>query len=307
MKIGILSFRPGNKRFTRQELRLAEEAKKRGHSVQMLRIQNCMMLFSEKGEMDLRYGRKIFPSLDLVIPRAGTSENVVNKSAAIEQLQLMGIPMLNSYQAILRAKNKLHTLQILSSSRIPIVKTVVIHHQQYLDEALKHLASFPLVMKAITGAGGRSVAIVESKRSLQSAYDFIKEKYDTGNAMLLQEYIPEADGKDIRLFVVGGKVIAAMERIAKEGEFRSNIHQGGIGRAYQPSSSEKHLAVRAAKAIGLQVAGVDVIQTKHGPAVMEVNANPGFEALEKVTGVNVAEAIIKYARKFVQEYVPREW
>lgn len=304
MRIGILSFKSGRKRFTSQEDRLAEEAKKRGHDVTIFRVQKCLMTFDGTGNLNVRYANKVFPKLDLIIPRVGVGENVLIRSAVVEHFQLMGIPMLNTYSSILRAKNKLQTLQLLSHYKIPVVKTVVVHDPEYLDEAVKYLGTFPVIMKTVFGSFGDGVTIVESKRAAKSTYGIIAENYSSKNGILIQQYIGESQGKDIRIFVVGGKMVASMQRTAHEEDFRSNVGQGGHGLPYEPSKEEVHLAIRATKALGLEVSGVDIIQTKDGPAIMEVNSNPGFGELEEVTGVNVAEAIIKYARRFVNEYVP---
>jgi len=304
MHIGIVSFMPTKKRPTIQETRLAEEAKKKGHKVTIIRAHKCLMTFSGDGELNIRYSNKAFPKFDIIIPRVIPGENVHVRSSVVEQLQLMGIPMLNTYHSIVRAKNKLHTLQILSHYKIPVVKTVVLSDKSYFDEAMKYLGDFPIVMKTVFGSKGNGVTIVESKRAAKSTYGIISENYSVKNGILLQEYIGESMGKDIRIFVVGGKMVAAMERIAHDEDFRSNVGQGGSGTTYTPTKKEVHLAIRAAKALGLEVAGVDIIQTKTGPAIMEVNANPGFEELEAITGVNVAEAIIKHARKYVNEFVP---
>jgi len=304
MRIGILSFKPLPKRFSCQEDRLAAEAEKRGHTASIIRVQKCVMTLDEKGKLDVRVRNKAFPKFDVLIPRVGIGENVQVRSAILEQLQLMGYPMINSYSSILRAKSKLHTLQALSHYKIPVVKTAVVHDIKLLDQALNYIGTYPVVMKTIYGSFGNGVTIVESKRAAKSTYGIISEKFASKNGILLQEYIGESMGKDIRIFVVGGKMVAAMERVAHAEDFRSNVGQGGKGKAYTPSKEEIHLAVRATKVIGLDIAGVDIIQTKNGPAIMEVNSNPGFKELEEVSGVNVAEAIIKYARRFVHEFVP---
>ncbi|MDP2691412.1 MAG: RimK family alpha-L-glutamate ligase [bacterium] len=306
MHIGILSFRALNRRFMYEQRRLSEEAQKRGHEVSMIRFQRCTMFFDGNGKLDIRNGRRKFPEVDLIIPRVSVLTNTQLKIAVIEHLQLMGVPMLNEYNNILRAKSKLQTLQVLSHYNIPVVKTAVLSSAQYLDQAVKYIGQFPIIMKTVYGSYGEGVAIVESDRSVKSTYGILSGSLGGKNEILLQEYIAESNGKDLRLFVVGGEVIASMERVAQEGEFRSNVGQGGSGRPYTPSQKEIHLAIRATKAVGLEVAGVDIIQTKHGPAIMEVNANPGFEELEEVSKISVAGKIIEYAERFVQEYLPPE-
>lgn len=303
MNIGILSFRALNRRFMPEERRLAEEAEKKGHKVTLLRFSRCMMVFDGQGKLDMRYGYRKFPTFDLIIPRASVLTNVQIKIGIVKHLELMKIPMLNTYESILSAKSKLQTLQLLSHYGIPVVRTATINSSKYLAKALEYIGQFPVIMKTIYGSYGEGVAIVESARAAKSTYGILAESLDSNNAILLQEYIAESNGKDIRIFVVGGEVVASMERVAMDGEFRSNVGQGGSGQPYTPSEEEIHLAIRATKALNLEVAGVDIIQTKHGPAIMEVNANPGFEELEAVSGVNVAGAIVTFTERFVKEYV----
>lgn len=306
MNIGILSFRSLSRRVMKEQRRLSEEAEKRGHKVSIIRFQRCSLSFDGHGDIGIRYGDRKFPNVDMVIPRVSLLTHVNVRIAVVEHMQLMGVPMLNDYNAILRAKSKLKTLQTLSHYGVPVVKTMVINSPQYLSQATKFIGEFPIIMKTIYGSYGEGVAIVESDRSAKSTYGLLEGSLGGGNAILLQEYIAEADGKDVRLFVVGGEVIASMQRNAEDGDFRSNVGQGGTGAPYTPTEEEIHLAIRATKAIGLEISGVDIIQTKHGPAIMEVNANPGFEELEEVTGHNVAGDIIEYAERFAQEYVPLE-
>jgi ribosomal protein S6--L-glutamate ligase len=306
MHLGILSFRSLSRRVMKEQKRISAEAQARGHKVSMLRAQRCALSFDGKGRMGLRNGDRAFPKVDLIIPRVSLLSNVNVKAAIIEQFQLMGIPTLNEYHAVLRAKSKLKTLQILSHYDIPVVKTMVINDPKYLKKAVKFIGDFPIIMKTIYGSYGAGVAIAETERSVKSTYGLLAGSLSGNNAILLQEYIAEAEGKDIRIFVVGGQMIAAMERNAEDGDFRSNVGQGGTGGPYTPTEEEIHMAIKATKAIGLEVAGVDIIQTKHGPAIMEVNANPGFEELEEASGVNVAGSIVEYAERFVQEYVPSE-
>ncbi len=292
MHIGILSFRTLKRRFMWEEGRLVEEAEKRGHKATKMRYQRCTMTFDGHGELNLRYGNRKFPKIDLMIPRCSLLSDVQIKAAVVEQMQLMGIPLLNRFESIIRAKSKLQTLQTLSFYGIPVVKTVVLNDDDYLKSAVKHIGEFPM--------------IVESARSMKSTYGLLSRSIGNRNTILVQEYIEESQGKDLRIFVVGGEVIACMQRIAEDGDFRSNVGQGGSGVVYTPTEEETHLAIRAAKALELEVAGVDIIQTKHGPAIMEVNANPGFQELEEASGVNVAEKMILHAERYSEEYLPAQ-
>jgi len=307
MHIGILSFRSFKRRFSYESKRIEEEAIRRKHKVTMIRYQRCMMKFDGKGNLGIRYGNQKFPKdLGLIIPRASTITNAPLRSAIVEHMQLMNLPMLNGFNAITRAKNKLQTLQILSYYGIPVVKTAVINNNKYLRHAVKYIGEFPIIMKTIYGTFGNGVAIVESERSVKSTYGILANNMGGKNAILLQEYIAESQGKDIRLFVIGGEVVASMQRCAEDGDFRSNVGQGGSGEGYKPTREEVSLAIKATRALGLEVSGVDIIQTKHGPAIMEVNANPGFQELEQVSGVNVAEKIVRYGEKFARGYVAED-
>ncbi len=305
MVIGILSFRSRAKHFTYEEKRLEEEGKKRGHDTRLLRSEMFVLSFDGKGATGVRLGNKSFPKLDVLIPRVTVLKNIQPKIAMIKHLELMHVPIVNGYESILKAKSKLNTLQILSHYSIPVVKTAVVNNVDYLHSAIKYIGQFPIIMKTAFGSLGEGVALLETERGAKSTYQLIMDNIESTNTMLLQEYIAESKGKDIRIFIAGGKFIAAMERSAAEGDFRSNVGQGGEGSPYEPTKEEINLAIRATKALNLEVTGVDIIQTKHGPAIMEVNANPGFEELEEVTSVNVAEAIIRYSVKFAKEYVPR--
>jgi ribosomal protein S6--L-glutamate ligase len=238
---------------------------------------------------------------DVIIPRANVCENVALESAILKQIEHMHIPMINSYDSIICAKNKLLTLQILGANDIPTVRTAVIHRSDNLDTALKHIGRMPMIMKTAFGSFGHGVVLIESERSARSAYDLLNRA--PSNIILLQKYVRESKGKDIRIIVVGGRVIAAMERKAKRGEFRSNIKVGGEGKAIKPTREMKNLAIRATKALGLQISGVDIILTQDGPAIMEVNSNPGMEGIEEATSINVAEKMIKYAVKYANTYV----
>lgn len=298
MNIGILSFFPVAKKASKEEHRLKEEAIKRGHKARILRSEFCTMYCNDKLKL-LYKGREDLRKCNIIIPRVSLTTNVASQIAVIEQAILLGIPVINNYYSIIKAKNKLHTIQILNFYGLPVVKTVVIQNEQYLEDALKHVET-PVILKTSHGSYGKGVVLAETKRAAISAYNLIA---GGNNIILLQEYVKESKGKDLRAFVVGNRVIASMERVAQKGEFRSNIERGGKGIPVELTPEQKNLAVRAVKALELEVAGVDIILTKNGPAIMEVNANPGFKTLEEVTGINVAEKIIRYAEKFVAQYI----
>lgn len=298
MNIAILSFKALNRKATREEIRLKEEAAKRGHKVRIVRSERFGMYFDD--ELKLLYKhREDISKIDVLIPRVSLTQHISTLSAVLKQAELLGIPVLNGFYPTIRAKSKLLTLQMLRRYGVPIVKTVVIQNEEYLADALKYIET-PLILKTAHGSYGKGVMLAETVRATKAAYHMIAGSEDM---ILIQEYISESKGKDLRAFVVGNKVVASMERAARRGEFRSNIELGGQGTAVELTKELKIMAIKATKCLGLEIAGVDIIITKHGPAVMEVNANPGFKMLEEVTKVNVAEKIIRHAERFASQYI----
>ena len=300
MDIGILRYswsreKLNSRRIWKAEKLLIDAAKVRGHSARVLRADKCELSYA-KGKMKVLYGGKKFPAVDVIVPRASITMNVDLVLPLNKHLLLMGMPILNGYMPIMRAKNKIRTLQILSHKGLPVPQTVVLQHLNYLDDAIKRVGGFPVVLKTISGSLGKGVVIVESRRSLLSALDMILTQ-EHWRILLVQEFVEEAEGKDIRVFVVDGKVVASMERTAAVGDFRSNIHAGGVGQFADLSPEEERLALEATAVLGLDFSGVDLLRTKHGPVVMEVNANPGLEGITDATGVDVAGAIIDFAVK----------
>ncbi|MBI5151951.1 RimK family alpha-L-glutamate ligase [Candidatus Peregrinibacteria bacterium] len=294
MKIAILSFEDIGKSATREELRLAAAARELGYSAKIFRVDKCQLVYDPNHPCVL-YDGKIFPQYDVLIPRPTVLRNVDLQIAIIKQFQLTGMPVVNTFHAISRAKNKLRTMQILDHYGIPIPKTIVVRDLKYVNnEILKQVHGPPVILKTPFGSYGSGVVIAESKRAVVSALNFLW-KENKINIILLQEYMKESRGKDVRVFVIGGKVIAAMVRSAAKGEFRSNIELGGEGEKTRLSQREEKVAIAATKALKLEVAGVDIIRSRKGPMVLEVNANPGFKTLEEVTGINIAKYIIEYA------------
>ncbi len=293
MKIGILSFKPLKRQASKEERRLKQAAMQLGHKAQVFRAGRCQLVYDGRGERVL-YNKKRFPKIDILIPRASVITNVDIRLSVVKQFQLMGVPVVNEYMSIARAKNKLRTQQILHSLGIPTPRTVVIEDYGALSDAIDRLGGAPVILKDPFGSYGTGVIIVESKRAARSVLDAI---WVNGGhrIMMIQEYVEESEGRDTRVFVVGDKVIAGMERSAQAEEFRSNVELGGVTSAVEVSDEYARIAVASAKALGLEVAGVDIIETKDGPAVLEVNGNPGFRALEEITGLDVATPIIEYA------------
>lgn len=295
MKIGILSFRSLDKKASEEELEMKREAKSRGHVARIFRAAKFQMVYDRESPW-FYYNGKPMEKYDVIITRPSMVRDVDLSIALIEQMEMAGIPLFNSYDSILRAKNKIKTVQILDHYGIPIPKTVVLQRNDDIAQAAKFVGGFPLIMKNPFGSFGNGVMIVESMRSLKALIVWDKPLY------LIQEYVKYAKGKDMRVFVVNGKVVGSMMRSAKKGEFRSNIELGGIGMPVELTSEEISISIRAAQALDLNYAGVDVMRSKTGPVVLEVNSNPGFKALEKATGVSVAGAIVDYAIEFAERH-----
>jgi ribosomal protein S6--L-glutamate ligase len=244
--------------------------------------------------MKLFYGGKNMPNVDVMITRANVLRDADLELTLNKHLLLIGIPLINGYMPILRAKNKIRMLQVLAHKGVKVPKTVVLKTLEFLDQAIKRVGGFPVIIKTPHGSLGKGVAIVESRRSLLSSLDIFWMDPANRN-LLIQEYVAESEGKDIRAFVVGGRVVASMERQSAEGDFRSNINIGGVGVPVTLTEEEVELSIKAADAFNLDMAGVDILRTKTGPVVMEVNSNPGLEGITEVTGWDVAGEIVDFA------------
>jgi ribosomal protein S6--L-glutamate ligase len=269
----------------------------RGHKPVIYRAEKCQMYFGKK-KASILYNHKKIKGCDILLPRLDFSVNIDLEISIIKQFQLMGIPVLNQYLSISGSKNKLRTLQILTRNKVPVPKTIVVRRIEFLDDAIKKIGGYPVIIKAPFGSYGKEVAIIESRRSLTSALD-VMWKDHRSSIILIQEYVAEAEGSDFRLFVVGDKVVAAMKRTAVKGDFRSNLQLGGVGSKTTISEEEVKMAVKATKALGLDICGVDILRSKSGPVVMEMNANPGVEGISGVTGINVAEEIVEFAELYL--------
>lgn len=296
MRIGILSFRGVGKIITSQERRLKQEALLLGHKVRIYRAYRCMAYFAAD-KNKLFYDGEPFPKCDVMITRPGMNTSNIDLDVYIvKQMELAGMKIFNNYLAITRSKNKLRAAQLMDYNEIQVPRTVVIRRKEDVLLAIKKVGGPPVIIKQVFGSFGLGVAIAETRRAAISTIDALC-RGDERNILLIQEYVSESKGQDTRVFVVGGKVLGGMVRKARKGEFRSNIHRGGTGRVATLTEEDKQISIKAAVVLGLEVAGVDVLHTKHGPAVMEVNSNPGFEGFEANTGVNVARAIIEHAVK----------
>lgn len=269
-----------------------DAAKKRNHQLVVMESTKFNFAMSDKGKMHLLYNGKKMPKLDCILPRMFITEGIEKELLLNNQMLLMGYTVMNGVLPFMYAKNKIITMQILASHGLPIPKTMVVRSLDHFDNAIKEVGGLPIVVKVPQASQGKGVAIVESKRSLSSSLSVLMN-HGAAN-VILQEYIEEANGSDLRIFVVGGKVIASMQRNAMDGDFRSNVHQGGKGDLVDITKEEKDISIQAAQVLGLDVAGVDIIRSKRGPLIMEVNSSPGLAGITKVTGIDIAGKIIEF-------------
>jgi ribosomal protein S6--L-glutamate ligase len=287
MNIAILSNGPGNY----STKRLKEEAVKRGHTVKIVKYRDCYASIEQnnptvsyKGE-DLAHFDAIIPRIASYMTRYGT--------AIVRQLEMQGVYSVSSSIAINRSRDKLRSMQLLAKSGVGIPKTVVSRNSTDIDDLLEKIGGTPVIIKLARGTHGNGVVLAETKKAAKSVLQAFYLSDDDGTNILLQEFVEESAGTDIRAFVVGSRVIASMKRQSLDDDFRSNLHKGGEGVAIKLTEEERKTAIKAAKAMGLNVAGVDMMRSSRGPLVLEVNASPGF-GVEKVTGRDVAGPIIEY-------------
>lgn len=287
MKIAILSNGPGNY----STKRLVEVARARGHEVVVVKYRECYASI-EKNNPTVSYGGEDLGKFDAVIPRIAANMTRYG-SAIVRQLEMQGVYSLSSSISIVRARDKLRSLQLLAKAGVGIPKTVVSRNSTDIDDLIDKVGGTPVIIKLARGTHGNGVVLAETKKAAKSVLQALYLTNEDGTNVLIQEFIRESAGVDIRAFVVGGRVVASMMRQSLDDDFRSNLHKGGEGKSIKLTEEERKTAVKAAKALGLQVAGVDMMRSERGPLVLEVNASPGF-GVEKVTGRNVAEAIIDY-------------
>jgi ribosomal protein S6--L-glutamate ligase len=285
MKIAILS-RNKNLYSTR---RLVEAAEERGHEVRVFDTLRCYMDIAT-AKPGISYRGERLEHFDAVIPRIGASITAYGL-AVLRQFEMTGTFPLNESVAIGRSRDKLRALQLLSRKGIGLPLTSFAHHVDNTRDLIKLVGGAPLVVKLLEGTQGKGVVLAETVKAAESVIDAFRE---LGADFLVQEFIKEAGGCDVRCLVVGNKVVAAMERTAKEGEFRSNLHRGGSAALTRLSAQERSTAVKAASTMGLNVAGVDLLRSDSGPLVMEVNSSPGLEGIEKSTNKDIASMIIGY-------------
>ena len=271
--------------------RLVQAAEQRGHRVTVIDVLKCNLLM-EKRNPGIYYQNGYVTDVDGVIPRIGASVTFYG-TAVVRQFEMKKVFSAVESQALVRSRDKLRSLQILSRAGLGLPKTVFTNFARNVDPILETLGT-PVVLKILEGTQGLGVVLAENRNAAKSV---IEAFHSLKVRIIMQEFIAEAKGADIRAFVVDGKVVGAMKRQAKEGEFRSNLHQGGSASVVRLNAEEKETALRAAKAMGLGVAGVDMLQSKRGPLVMEVNSSPGLEGIEKATGKDIAGKIIQYMER----------
>lgn len=287
MKIGILSR--GRSLYSTR--RLKEAAEQHGHEVHVVDYSRCYMNITSHRPSVIFQGDKL--KFDAIIPRIGASFTFYGCSV-VRQFEMMGVFPANESQAITRSRDKLRSLQLLARDGIGLPVTGFAHSTKDIDGLISIVGGAPLVIKLLEGTQGIGVVLAETKKAAESVIEAFRGLKAN---ILVQEYIKEAGGSDIRCLVVGGRVVAAMQRNAAPGEFRSNLHRGGSAELVKLTPEERSTARRAAKVMGLNIAGVDILRSNHGPVVMEVNSSPGLEGIEAATGKDVAGMIIEYIQK----------
>jgi ribosomal protein S6--L-glutamate ligase len=285
MKIAMLARNP--KLYSHK--RLVEAAEMRGHELRILNTLRCTMNITSH-RPSILYNGETLTGFDAVIPRIGASITHYGL-AVLRQFEMMGVWPLNESVAVGRSRDKLRSMQIFAKHGLGLPVTAFAHDPKQTDEVLKIVGGAPAVIKLLEGTQGIGVVLGETNNSAKSVIEAFR---GLNVNILVQEFIKEAGSSDIRIFVVGGKVVAAMMRTGAEGDFRSNLHRGGSAKMVKITPEERSTAIRAAKVMGLNVAGVDILRANHGPVIMEVNSSPGLEGIEAATGKDVAGQIIEF-------------
>lgn len=297
MRIAILSRNP--KLYSTRRLKEAGEA--RGHQVDIIDTLHCYMDIT-KSRPAVRYHGEELPYYDAVIPRIGASVTFYG-TAVVRQFEMMGTFSVNESVAISRSRDKLRSLQLLSRKDVGLPRTGFANRPDNIKDLIKNVGGAPLVIKLLEGTQGIGVVLADTNKNAESIIEaFMGLKAN----ILVQEYIKEAGGADLRCFVVGGKVVAAMKRQGAEGEFRSNLHRGGSAKLIKLSKEERATAVKAASIMGLNVCGVDLLQSSNGPVVMEVNSSPGLEGIEVSTKKDVSSMIFEFIESKIAENKPNK-
>lgn len=288
MKIVILSRNP--KLYSTK--RLVEAGKLRNHEMVVLDHTKCDLVI-EKKKPAIVYNHELITDIDAIIPRIGASVTFYG-TAVVRQFEMMKVFSAVESQALVISRDKLSSLQVLSRANLGLPKTVFTNYSKDTSEVIKKVGGAPLIVKLLEGTQGLGVVLAETKKAAES----VIEAFNGLQArVIVQEYIKEAKGADIRVFIVDGVVVGAMKRQGKEGEFRSNLHRGGTSEIIELTDDEENAALKAAKAMKLGIAGVDMLQSERGPLILEVNSSPGLEGIEKATGKDVAKSIIRYVER----------
>jgi len=288
MKIAVLS----TNRNLYSTRRLMEAGKERGHEMVVINHKRCYMNIASHSP-GIHYNGTAIEGVDAIIPRIGASVSFYG-TAVVRQFEMMGVYSVNESVAITRSRDKLRALQLLSRKGIGLPVTGFANSPDDTEDLLEFVGGAPVVIKLLEGTQGVGVVLAETKQAAESvieAFSGLKANF------MVQEFIKEAKGADLRCFVIGDKVVASMKRQGKEGEFRSNLHRGGSAKLIKITPEERSTAVRSAKVMGLNVAGVDLLRSNHGPVVMEVNSSPGLEGIERATERDVAAMIIQFIEK----------
>ena len=291
MKIGILSRNPE----LYSTRRLVEAAEERGHSARVVDHLKCNLIMEKNNPMVLYKGHHL-DDIDAIIPRVGASVTFYG-SAVVRQFEMMKVFSTVESQALIRSRDKLRSLQILSRAGLGLPKTVFTNYSRETSDILDAVGGPPVIIKLLEGTQGLGVVLADTRKAATSvieAFNGLKAR------VIIQEFIKEAKGADIRAFVIDGQVVGAMKRQAKEGEFRSNLHRGGTSELIRLKRSEKSAAIKAAEKLGLKVAGVDMLQSSRGPFILEVNSSPGLEGIEEATNIDIAGKIIEYIESRTQ-------
>lgn len=275
--------------------RLVESIEKRGHRSVVLDHLKCDIVIEQDKPVIYYDGEKI-KNVAAVIPRIGASVTFYGASV-VRQFEMMNVPSAVESQALVRSRDKLRSLQILARSGVGMPKTVFTNYSKEVAKIIDSVGGAPLIVKLLEGTQGYGVVLAPTKKAAES---IIEAFHSMKARVIVQEFISEAKGADIRAFVIGNKVVGAMKRQGKEGEFRSNLHQGGSGKLIKLSKKEREVALTAAKAMNLSIAGVDLLQSDRGPLVLEVNSSPGLEGIEKTTGKDIADEIVQYVEKLIE-------
>lgn len=290
MKIVVLSRNPE----LYSTKRLVEAGKKRGHEMLIVDHTKCDLVIEKKKPVIIHKG-VVLEKVDAVIPRIGASVTFYG-TAVVRQFEMMKVFTTVESQALVRSRDKLRSLQILSRAGLGLPKTVFTNYSRNVKEIIAQVGGAPLVIKLLEGTQGLGVVLAETENAAESvieAFNGLKVR------VIVQEFIKEAKGSDIRAFIVDGVVVGAMKRTAKEGEFRSNLHRGGSAEIIELTEEQENAALKAARVMGLGICGIDMLESKHGPLILEVNSSPGLEGIESATGKDIAKSIIRYIERNV--------